>query len=115
METGLTFDNLPLAVNQLSKKLDQIELLLVQNKDAKINSEVEKLLSIEEASNFLKLSVPTIYSKVSKGELPVMKKSKRLYFSNLDLIAYLKEGKKKSNSEINNLALDYINKKGDRR
>jgi hypothetical protein len=44
-----------------------------------------------------------------------MKKSKRLYFSNLDLIAYLKEGKKKSNSEINNLALDYINKKGDRR
>jgi hypothetical protein len=27
----------------------------------------------------------------------------------------LKEGKKKSNSEINNLALDYINKKGDRR
>jgi excisionase family DNA binding protein len=60
----------------------------------------EKLLTIKEASIFLSLSVTTIYSKVSKGELPVMKGSKRLYFSSVELLNFLKQGRKKSKSEI---------------
>jgi excisionase family DNA binding protein len=60
----------------------------------------EQLLTVQEAAQFLNLTVPTIYSKVSKGELPVMKRSKRLYFSNTELMEYLKEGRKKSNAEI---------------
>jgi excisionase family DNA binding protein len=60
----------------------------------------EQLLIVQEAAQFLNLTVPTIYSKVSKGELPVMKRSKRLYFSKLELMEYLKEGRKKSNTEI---------------
>ena len=60
----------------------------------------EQLLTVQEAAQFLDLTVPTIYSKVSKGELPVMKRSKRLYFSNTELMEYLKEGRKKSNAEI---------------
>jgi excisionase family DNA binding protein len=60
----------------------------------------EQLLIVQEAAQFLNLTVPTIYSKVSKGELPVMKRSKRLYFSKLELMEYLKEGRKKSNTKI---------------
>ena len=60
----------------------------------------EQFLTIQQASEFLRLSVQTLYSKVSKGELPVMKRSKRLYFSRTELMEYIKEGRKKSKVEI---------------
>lgn len=74
----------------------------------------EQLLTIQEAANFLSLTVPTMYSKVSKGQLPVMKRSKRLYFSRTELLEYLKEGRKMSNAEIEEEANNYLanNKKG---
>ncbi len=78
------------------------------------NDQQERLLTIQEAADFLSLTVPTMYSKVSKGELPVMKRSKRLYFSRTELLDYLKEGRKKSNAEIEQEAKAYLlnNKKG---
>src|SRR5690606_14322882 len=74
----------------------------------------EQLLTVQEAAQFLNLTVPTIYSKASKGELPVMKRSKRLYFSSTELMEYIKEGRKKSNAEIEQEAKAYLsnNKKG---
>ncbi len=76
----------------------------------------EQLLSIQEAAEFLSLTVPTMYSKVSKGELPVMKRSKRLYFSRTELLDYLKDGRKKSNYEIEQEADLYLSnlKKGNK-
>lgn len=71
----------------------------------------EQLLTIQEAAQFLNLSVPTIYSKVSKRELPYMKRSKRLYFSNVELVKYLKEGKRKSYKEVEQQAETYIKNK----
>ena len=78
------------------------------------NDQQERLLTIQEAADFLSLTVPTMYSKVSKGELPVMKRSKRLYFSRTELLEYLKDGRKKSNTEIEQEAKAYLlnNKKG---
>ena len=73
--------------------------------------QTEQLLTIKEAAQFLKLTVPTIYSKVSKGELPVMKRGKRLYFSNTELMEYIKEGRKKSNAEIEQEAEAYLSNK----
>jgi len=74
----------------------------------------ERLLTVQKAAQFLNLTVPTIYSKVSKGELPVMKRSKRLYFSSTELLEYIKAGRKKSNAEIEQEAEAYLsnNKKG---
>ena len=63
-------------------------------------SEPEMLLTVQDAAKFLSLSVPTIYGLISKGELPVMKRSKRCYFSKAELINYLKQGRKKTVSEI---------------
>lgn len=56
----------------------------------------DKFLSIQEAAKFLSLSVPTMYTKVSTGKLPYMKRGKRLYFSESELIEYLKSGRRKS-------------------
>jgi excisionase family DNA binding protein len=71
----------------------------------------EQLLTIQEAAEFLSLTVPTMYSKTSKGELPVMKRSKRLYFSRTELLEYLKAGRKKSNADIEKEAEQYLTNK----
>lgn len=74
----------------------------------------ENPIPIQEAAQFLGLTVPTMYSKVSKGEVPVTKRGKRLYFFRSELLKYLKEGHKKSNAEIEAEADAYFsnNKKG---
>ena len=104
----LTFDQLPTAVNQLSIKLENIERLLLEKSEKQPTTPPEQLLTIQLAAEFLNLSVPTIYSKVSKNELPVMKRGKRLYFSRTELMNYIKEGRKKSNAEIEAEAEAYL-------
>jgi excisionase family DNA binding protein len=112
METHLSFDQLPTAVSQLNQRLENIERLLTQKNEQHQTEPAEQLLTIQEAAEFLNLTVPTLYSKVSKGELPVMKRSKRLYFSSIELMQYLKQGRKKSNSDIKAEANEYLKKKG---
>lgn len=70
----------------------------------------DELLTVQDAANLLRLSVPTIYGLIHKGEIPVMKRSKRCYFSKVDLIEYLKAGKKKTFTEIANEADTYLAK-----
>ena len=98
----------------IEERLGSIESLLItlneKNVETDSNPEKEELLTVQEASAFLSLSVPTIYSKVNKGELPVMKRSKRLYFSNYELMDYLKEGRIKTNSELDQEADSYLQK-----
>ena len=111
MEQILTFDQLPKAVSQLNEKLEIIEKLLLAAQHQQPNEVPEQFLTVEEAAEFLKLAVPTIYSKVSKRELPVMKRGKRLYFSQNELMGYLKEGHKKSYDQVDSEAGKYLNKK----
>jgi len=94
----ITFENLPKAVAQLTNEVSEIKRLLL-GKSTEYRS--EKLLTVHQAAEFLRLTVPTIYSKVSKGELPVMKRSKRLYFSRIELTDYIKAGRKKTQADIN--------------
>jgi excisionase family DNA binding protein len=100
MENHLSFEKLPEAVVMLTKEVSELKKLLIENQENSIKEQPEKLLTIQEASVFLSLSIATIYSKVSKGELPVMKGGKRLYFSSVELLNFLKQGRKKSKSEI---------------
>lgn len=114
MEQVLTFDKLPEAVTMLTKEVSELKRLLIEKQEQPTTDQPEQLLTIQEAAEFLSLTVPTMYSKVSKGELPVMKRSKRLYFSRTELLDYLKDGRKKSNAEIEQEAKAYLlnNKKG---
>lgn len=107
----LTLENLPNAVSQLFLKLENIEKLLQHNNTVVPTEPNDILLTIDEAAQFLFLTKPTLYSKVSRGELPVMKRSKRLYFSKLELIDYLKQGRVKTSSDISDEAFSYLSKK----
>ena len=114
MEQHLTFDKLPEAVAMLTKEVSELKRLLIEKQEQAPTDQPEQLLTIQQAAEFLSLTVPTIYSKVSKGELPVMKRGKRLYFSRAELLEYVKAGRKKSNAEIEQEAKAYLlnNKKG---
>ena len=104
----LTFEELPNAITFIADELRVVkELLLKQDKSQSKDSK-ERLFSVEEAAKFLNLAVPTIYSKVSKRELPSMKRGKKLYFSNLELTAYLKAGRKSTNEEVQESAGQYL-------
>ncbi len=106
---NVVFTNLSIPeIRQLFRQ--ELETYFEANKQPEqpTTEQPEQLLTIQEAAKFLHLSVPTLYSKCSKGELPVMKRSKRLYFSRTELLDYLKEGRKKSNAEIEAEAKAYL-------
>jgi len=100
-------------ISSISERVTANILKAVRN-EQRPTDQPEQLLTIQEAAEFLSLSVPTIYSKVSKGELPFMKRGKRLYFSSTELLDYIKTGRQKSNAEIEQEAEAYLlkNKKG---
>lgn len=108
---GLTFEQLPQAVGQIAARLDTIETLLREQTQERIKEKPEQLFTVEQAAEFLNLSVPTIYAKVSKSELPVMKRGKRLYFSREELLAYLKAGRRKTTRELAEEADNYLQTK----
>lgn len=98
----------------LEARLSNIENLLL---DLKHNSkepisqrEVEELLTVKQAAELLKLSVPTIYGYVQRAEIPVSKRGKRLYFSKQELLDWVKEGRKRTLSEIDHEANSRIRK-----
>ena len=100
-------------ISSISERVTANILKAVRNEQP-TTDQPEQLLTIQEAAEFLSLTVPTMYSKVSKREIPVMKRSKRLYFSRTELLEYLKAGRKKSNAEIEQEAKAYLlnNKNG---
>jgi excisionase family DNA binding protein len=100
----------------IEARLNNIETLLLdlkhKPKEQGESNEIDELFTVQDTAKFLSLSVPTVYSLISKGELPVMKRSKRCYFSKIDLINYLRQGKRKTFAEIAKEADTYLKKKG---
>lgn len=99
----------------IDERLGKIENLLLDLKNTSEKSEApvesDELLTVKDAANFLHLTVPTIYGLISRKELPVMKRSKRCYFSKHDLLNYLKAGRKKTNVELSAEADSYMSRK----
>lgn len=105
----ITFDQLPSAICQLFNKVENIERLLQQQKES--TEEIDQLFTIQQASEFLKLTVPTIYGLVSRSGIPVSKKGKRLYFSKAELTAWIKEGRRKTTKELQLEAANFTTNK----
>lgn len=110
MET-LSFDHLPNAISLIGKRLENIEKLLLEKSSQSQIEETDQILTLTEAAVFLNLKPQTIYSMVSRRELPVMKRSKRLYFSKMELLAYLKTGRKLSSTEMREKISEYLKSK----
>jgi len=94
----LTFEKLPEAVALLLEKVSQIESHLA--KDPRSAGDENDLLNITQAAKFLDLAVPTLYSKVSRKEIPVNKQGKRIYFYKSELQAWIQKGRRWTVKEI---------------
>lgn len=114
MEKVLTFDKLPEAVTMLTKEVSELKALLLKKSEQQpIQPQQEIPIYIDEAAKILGIVKPTLYSKVSKREIPFHKRGKKLYFFKSDLLNYIKAGKRKSSAEIEAEADAYLsNKKG---
>jgi len=57
-------------------------------------NQLPELLSITQAAEYLNLAKQTLYGFTSKGEIPYLKKGKKLYFKKSELTKWVNEGKK---------------------
>ena len=96
----VTFEQLPSAVCEIYNKIEALEKLLIEQGNGRTEDESNQLLTAPQAAVYLNIKLPTLYSKVSKRELPVMKRGKKLYFSKKELLEYLKTGRKKTMAEL---------------
>jgi excisionase family DNA binding protein len=92
-----TFDQLPQAMRLLHEKMDRLELLLAQQHSPQ---DADTIFNVTKAAAFLHLSVSTLYVKVCRREVPYNKQGKRLYFYKSELDEWVRKGRKKTVSEI---------------
>ena len=99
-------------MKRIDKRLDYIESQIKIDSSKKMSNDKEdiddKILNLVEVSELLGLAKSTIYSKVSRRELPHMKRGKLLYFSEKEMNDYIKGGKILSNDEIDEISKNYI-------
>lgn len=98
----ITFEQIPEAIGRLQESQSRIEKMVAELTEniSEGNHTSDQLLTVSEAAEFLTLSVPTIYSMVHHGKIPVNKKSKRLYFVKSELIDFIKSGRRKTFEKI---------------
>lgn len=96
------------------ERLDSIEKILFELSNKVLAhttpTSQEKLMGIDELSEYLKLAKPTIYQKTASREMPSIKIGKRLYFKKSDIDIWLNQGRRKSNFEIQEEAADFVRK-----
>lgn len=102
----ITHNDVPEFLGRLYLKIENLERLFTEK--GNLQPEADQLLIIQQAAEFTHLSVPTVYGKVSKKEIPYIKKGKRLFFSQKDLTDWLRSGRIKTNAEIANEADQYL-------
>jgi hypothetical protein len=103
----ISFDQLPKAVSSLYDKLENIERLL-QSKSDNSSDESDQLLSSRQAAAFLNISINTLYSWNSSGNLPFMKVSKQCYYLKADLLSFLKNAKQQTNQDRQKATDSYL-------
>lgn len=70
----------------------------------------DEFLNIDELSNLIGLTKPTIYGHVHRNTIPFIKKGKMLRFSKIDILNWLQDGKSKSKADIDNQVNEYLAK-----
>ena len=94
----LTFDKIPGAIETILHKLQTIEEILATKKQDE--DKYSDIMEVEEAASFLKFTKSTVYTKVSRGELPAYKSGKRLLFNKAELLEHMQLHKKMSSYQL---------------
>ena len=84
-------------IDEIFQRIERIEQHL---KPGAGNIKTDEPINVHEASKLVHLSVATIYSKVSRNEIPVNKVGKKLYFYRSELEDWIRSGRIRTGLEI---------------
>ena len=77
----LTFNDLPAVVGELCNRIASMENLLTEklSKQHEVKEDTHVPMTVQEACAYLKMALSTLYYKVKKDDIPVIKQGKHLY------------------------------------
>ena len=115
----ITFEQLPQAVNQLCQDMAFLKKHLLEKNTQQQTAESDRWFDLSELCDYLpdKPAKATIYAYVSSNAIPCHKGAKKLRFLKSEIDNWLKQGKKKTASDIAKDAdnfLSTIKRKGGR-
>ncbi len=102
------FEDIPYNIMEIKKGMDEIKEMI---KNLNTNVDKPNILCVQGAADYLGLSTSTIYTKVSKMEIPFRKRGKKLYFLEEELENFIRGGKAVSIEEIEEQAATYLESK----
>ncbi len=105
METK-TFEQTQQDVAEVKKDLKELKALLLNK--AEPQPETDNPLSISDIALLTGYTKPTLYGYCQKNLIPYHKKNSRLFFFKNEIIDWIKQGKRKSLSEIETEAENYL-------
>ena len=105
-----TFDQIPEKIDQLFKKIESIEILLLSKPPEATH---EAWFNLDEICAYLpdKPARATVYSWVHQSQIPNHKTGKKLRFLKSDIDAWLTNGRRKTSQEKDCEVTQYLNKK----
>lgn len=108
---NITFNELPQAVSQLMKDVNELKSLLQTVHDAK--AEPDRWFNINELCEYIpdKPAKQTVYGWVSHHAIPYHKKGKKLQFLKSEIDQWLKSDQRKTAAELHAEAIAYVNSK----
>lgn len=95
------------------KKVDGIKIDYVPSNSSNQNvfkTNIKKFVDVNELSNLINRSKPSIYSLVHKRKIPHIKRGKRLYFQWSKIEKWLNDGEVPTHDELTQKANDYLSK-----
>ena len=96
----------PLTLNELETLIfNQVRKALKESLLASNDPVKDELLTIESAAELLSVTVPTVYGYVHQRAIPCMKRRGRLYFSKVELLAWIRSSRRSTTDEIKANAL----------
>jgi len=84
---------------EITKRLANIEDILLDLKHSDKGGE-DRFMTIREVSEYLHLSVASVYGLTSRREIPHQKRGKRLYFLKSEIDEWLKSGRQATIDEL---------------
>jgi excisionase family DNA binding protein len=109
---NLTLETLPKAFTNLTYEVSEIKRLLLEKSNEQQTNE-DRWFDLNELCIYHpdKPTKPTVYGWVHSGLIPVHKGGKKLRFLKSEIDNWIKQGRKKTNSEISNNAEQYLKTK----
>lgn len=111
-EITITHDNMPMVLGMIMKKLDRSEQKLNQSQD-RPQETADEWMNLKQLCAYLPShpAEQTVYGWTSTRTIPYHKNGKHIVFSKSEVDDWIRQGKRKSESDLEAEAMAFINSK----